>query len=373
MASGATQNSCPKPFNLKEMHLQEHMNDHYHQRHQDLFHQNMNTMNSMSVPRIIVNNNNNQNINEPIEPTSTVYKSLAGSRQFGQHQMPAVARTYSRLISPTISQGSMSSISPATHYTSTASTNEYVQSSCTSSQNINNNQGRAWSQHATPTTSDGYQSGSGIKYQLNEPVESVNRVQTSVSSPSECKRQPIEMVASTSHQSANSRSTSAQGDQQDHDYKHFLDRISPNNNNSPTTLSRNVLVPDDKRNEFMRDKQLEQMSIAYQTYRTLPIVSPKPKARHDLASGTYMHMNQDPSWDLLERSSKSRGDLEQNVAKFQQAIRSLDQIDNKAQVTRNLLINSDSMKQLPTSISRSSNTNKASIHDQSNDVSIMNN
>lgn len=60
------------------------------------------------------------------------------------------------------------------------------------------------------------------------------------------------------------------------------------------------VLPDDKRKEFMWNRQLERASIAHQTYRTLPIVLPKPKARHDLATGTYMQYQQDPTWELAK-------------------------------------------------------------------------
>ena len=68
------------------------------------------------------------------------------------------------------------------------------------------------------------------------------------------------------------------------------------------------LAPDSKRAEFEQSKQLECASIAHQTYRTLPIVSPKPKALHDLATGSYMRFNRDPTWDLAvgERLARAR-------------------------------------------------------------------
>lgn len=59
-----------------------------------------------------------------------------------------------------------------------------------------------------------------------------------------------------------------------------------------------LVAPDDRRDEYMWNRQLERSSIAHQTYRTLPIVMPKPKARHDLAAGTYMRFVYDPTWEL---------------------------------------------------------------------------
>lgn len=87
---------------------------------------------------------------------------------------------------------------------------------------------------------------------------------------------------------------------------------------SMQTNDSNVVMPDTKRDEYMWNKHLERASIAYQTYRTLPIVSPKPKARHDLASGTYMRFGHDPSWELAHARPSS---ADKNFArKIQQAI-----------------------------------------------------
>lgn len=66
----------------------------------------------------------------------------------------------------------------------------------------------------------------------------------------------------------------------------------------------NLVTPNNNVNEFMRDKKIEQISIANQTYRTLPIVAPKPKTRHDLATGCYMYYNQDPTWDIVRGSNR---------------------------------------------------------------------
>lgn len=68
--------------------------------------------------------------------------------------------------------------------------------------------------------------------------------------------------------------------------------------------SSNYVAPDSNHDVYLRDKKIEQMSISYQTYRTLPIVSPKPKTYHDLATGCYMRYNQDPTWDLIKHSSR---------------------------------------------------------------------
>lgn len=92
----------------------------------------------------------------------------------------------------------------------------------------------------------------------------------------------------------------------------------------------NVVKPDSKRDEFMFTRQLERASIAHQTYRTLPIVQPKPKARHDLATGTYMSLTQDPTWELTHlrpssaNSSNNRGNNHER--KIQQALNQVNQV-----------------------------------------------
>lgn len=88
-------------------------------------------------------------------------------------------------------------------------------------------------------------------------------------------------------------------------------------------LSSNSVLPDTKRDDYMWNRQLERVSIAHQTYRTLPIVMPKPKARHDLASGTYMRYMQDPTWELTRsRSSSTASKDQERRSQIQQAIKS---------------------------------------------------
>lgn len=72
--------------------------------------------------------------------------------------------------------------------------------------------------------------------------------------------------------------------------------------------SNKCISPDTNEEEWMRDKKIERISIAHQTYRTLPIVSPKPKTRHDLAFGSYMNYNLDPTWDLVQKVPKKISD-----------------------------------------------------------------
>lgn len=74
-------------------------------------------------------------------------------------------------------------------------------------------------------------------------------------------------------------------------------------NNQSTIGASNKVAPDTRREEYMWHKKLEQASIAHQTYRTLPIVSPKPKTRHDLVTTvTYMNYSMDPTWNIRSGS-----------------------------------------------------------------------
>lgn len=84
---------------------------------------------------------------------------------------------------------------------------------------------------------------------------------------------------------------------------------SRNNNNiqqRPQTPS-NIVVPNSKRDEYVWNQNLERATIAYQTYRTNPIVSPKPKASHDLPPCMlYSKLNYDPTYSLLKSKPGSR-------------------------------------------------------------------
>lgn len=95
-----------------------------------------------------------------------------------------------------------------------------------------------------------------------------------------------------------------------------------------------VVCPDTKRDEYMWNRQLERVSIAHQTYRTLPIVSPKPKARHDLVTGcTYMNYGQDLSYELALQSRPSSSSSREHERKIQQAIDEASERPPRAQQT----------------------------------------
>ncbi|XP_054717445.1 uncharacterized protein LOC129226840 [Uloborus diversus] len=47
---------------------------------------------------------------------------------------------------------------------------------------------------------------------------------------------------------------------------------------------------------YRQEKYREQDAIVSQGYRTLPLISPKPKARHDIPMGSYLRYNQSPDW-----------------------------------------------------------------------------
>lgn len=48
--------------------------------------------------------------------------------------------------------------------------------------------------------------------------------------------------------------------------------------------------------ESIEEKNREKESIVSQGYRSVPLISPKPKARHDIPIGSYLRHVRDPSW-----------------------------------------------------------------------------
>lgn len=305
----ATQNSYPKPFVKNSMY------------------------NDSGVPRIMVNNRQQVEFSLPYQhhqqlhqdnPTSTVHKSLAHSRQYGSQSHASAS--YSRLISPTVSQ--QGSLSPQSSVEFVQQRSQQHQHHDNNNQNqqhnmINemNNQGQYNQHQHAPSSGFGGSprfasttTGSHMQHQYKLPVLQ----QQSASSPK-----------------ANATLDSARIETDNQDYRQLLARISPSSPRQQASGS-NVLLPDDKRDGYMHDKQIEQLSIAHQTYRTTPIVLPKPKARHDLATGSYMHLNQDPTWDMLERV---------NQQQLQQS-----KLDHSAKLNQSINIYpNDVVRSLPTS------------------------
>lgn len=251
-------------------------------------------------------------------PTSTVHKSMVHSRQFNGNQQQ-VQPAYSRLISPTISQGSMSPQSGATEFAQQRNQQEAGRVSWASTTPKEHHQlpQPVYSQqhyhHQTqPVLPEQHQQ---FMRQQQEQQQQQHRFEQG--------QHPVSSHIYGGEQ-AKSHESAAPMDQivrePEVDYKELLARISPSSPRHPS----NILLPDDRRDGFMRDKTLERMTIAHQTYRTTPIVLPKPKARHDLATGSYMHLNQDPTWDLLGRSSSHHDhqqQQDQHAIKIQQALK----------------------------------------------------
>ncbi|XP_035217124.1 PDZ and LIM domain protein 7-like isoform X1 [Stegodyphus dumicola] len=48
--------------------------------------------------------------------------------------------------------------------------------------------------------------------------------------------------------------------------------------------------------EYVVEKYKEKEAITHQGYRTLPLIAPKPKTRHDIPMGSYLRHVHDPNW-----------------------------------------------------------------------------
>ncbi|CAG2166235.1 unnamed protein product [Oppiella nova] len=57
-----------------------------------------------------------------------------------------------------------------------------------------------------------------------------------------------------------------------------------------------IRKPESNTQEYLKEKAREQWAINKQTYRTLPLIEPKPKVRRDWPTGSYMRHMEGPSW-----------------------------------------------------------------------------
>lgn len=255
MSSGVqVYNSSPKPF----VRQQEANNQHYYI--QSLPNSNTKVFDSerrQQAPKIM--------LNDRLYPTSTVHKSMLNSqRSSASNSEVQSARSndnninYSRLISPTVMTASYeeSSLSPTIARDTSTSRNS-------SEESASNNQKR----HE-------------LLIEIRRPAQTAHNCQEA----SEGRGATQSMLVNGGFQKTLPISSAQR---------------------QAANIDSNTVLPDSKRDEYMWDRQIERVSIAHQTYRTLPIVLPKPKAHHDLASGNYMRLMQDPTWDLIRSRSSS--------------------------------------------------------------------
>lgn len=214
------------------------------------------------APKIIVGEHHNKSY-----PTSTVHKSMLTSRNVNVPSQPEFRQAFNNADN---SIGSMvmqrQSIGP---HDSTSSA--YCQSIVESGRQLDQIRG-----HKKSIT-------------FYEPENSGGQQQQTISNKSATYRS-LQAIADNHYL----------GQQHQNHYQTLPSRLERQKSSAKQTLQlcAGTVLPDSKRDEYMRDKQLEQTKIVHQTYRTFPIVSPKPKARHDLASGTYMRYVQDPTFGL---------------------------------------------------------------------------
>ncbi|XP_054155640.1 uncharacterized protein LOC128954097 isoform X2 [Oppia nitens] len=64
-----------------------------------------------------------------------------------------------------------------------------------------------------------------------------------------------------------------------------------------------IRKPDSNSEKFLQEKAREQWAISKQTYRTLPLIEPRPKVRRDQPMGmSYMRLMDGPSWHDVPRT-----------------------------------------------------------------------
>lgn len=57
-----------------------------------------------------------------------------------------------------------------------------------------------------------------------------------------------------------------------------------------------VRLPDNNVSQYLNEKAREQWAITKQTYRSIPIIEPKPKVRRDWPMGSYLKYMEGPGW-----------------------------------------------------------------------------
>lgn len=245
-------------------------------------------------PRIVIND---QQQSSPY-PTSTVHKSMLGSRSpingHSSHNNNSNV-AYSRLISPTIMT--------ASYDTLPSSIENYERQP----RQLVNAQHQ---QQASNLISD---SDAALSTTFSSPTSLTSRDGNKLAASEYLRANLPHEKTRTAHSNNLGPSASIQAN------------IYSSGANRMARHQSSTILPDTKRDEYMWNRQLERVSIAHQTYRTLPIVLPKPKARHDLASGTYMQHNYDPTWHLVAGGQQSRPSSASNKSrdyekKIQQAI-----------------------------------------------------
>ncbi|CAG2106403.1 unnamed protein product, partial [Medioppia subpectinata] len=70
----------------------------------------------------------------------------------------------------------------------------------------------------------------------------------------------------------------------------------------PLDYDSSIRKPETNTQEFLREKALEQWAITKQTYRTLPLIEPKPKVRRDCPTGSYMRLMEGPTWHEVPKT-----------------------------------------------------------------------
>ncbi|KAH7637970.1 hypothetical protein DERF_012314 [Dermatophagoides farinae] len=65
---------------------------------------------------------------------------------------------------------------------------------------------------------------------------------------------------------------------------------------SVAQMDSGIRMPDNNIEQFLNEKAREQWAITKQTYRSIPIIEPKPKVRRDWPTGSYLKYMEGPGW-----------------------------------------------------------------------------
>lgn len=285
-----------------------------------------------TAPRILINDQSSLP-----NPTSTVHKSMLGSQSpIDRANAVATANSYARLISPTIMSASTDTLPLSVSRSINMDNSErqsrpmqyQQQHQHQANHNLISESDAALSSAFTcsPTNTQASSSRDGSRLAASEFLQA-NLPHFKQQGNSSQNNNSIQSNLATMQNNSNLASLAQLNSQQ----QTLLARANFKAQGSAAASAySNSILPDTKRDEYMWNKQLERVSIAHQTYRTLPIVRPKPKARHDLASGTYMQHTYDPTWDLVacngqlsrpgSRGSGSAARSKDYEKKIQQAI-----------------------------------------------------
>lgn len=87
-----------------------------------------------------------------------------------------------------------------------------------------------------------------------------------------------------------------------------------------STYDTSIRKPESNTEEYLREKAREQWAISKQTYRTLPLIEPRPKVHRDWPIGCYMRLMEGPSWHDSPKQAPPPKHLQEVINKYGQGV-----------------------------------------------------